>query len=173
MLLLYHSDVVVRLHCKRKERTMDDITNEVVATDAIETATEVQATPDAQADAPTVAKRKAGASGKRVKTDKGTVTAGMPDVKRIEGKDQCRVAVMLRAKSGKESILKVGKAEVTTPIRHSTRDKAAAIIGEQKRRLRAGHYGDAFSKAIADAGNAVVYRLQWLAGREWVNHESK
>lgn len=112
------------------------------------------------ATAPKARTRKAGPSGKRV----NGATKGMPEVRRIEGKLQCRVVVVDR----KGKILKAGQTEVSTPVRNSTPDKAAAIIGFQKRHFFRNN--PTFSNLIEKAGD-VRYVLQWLKGTSWVDHK--
>lgn len=97
--------------------------------------------------------KRAGSSGKRI----NGATEGMPEVKRIEGKQQCRVVVTVD-----------GKQVTSTPVRNSTIDKAAAVLGFQRRWL---NKTEPFKTQIRKAGAGVVYTLQWLKGRNWVNHK--
>jgi hypothetical protein len=110
-------------------------------------------------DGVTGKRKRAGASGKRI----GGATKGMPDVKRIEGKEQCRVIAMV----GKRII-------ATTPVRNSTRDKAAGVLSFQSRWLRNDNPNATERKAVTEAhkSGAVKFALQWLAGTKWVDHKA-
>jgi len=146
-------------------------TNETTATEAQADASSTNAT-EAQADAPKAARKPrthkaAGVSGKVI-NGKARNLPAENEVKRIEGKNQCRVVVMRQTKQGLKPLL-VGRTEVATPVRNSTPDKAKEIIGFQSRWLRRKSQ---FVDAIANAGS-VVFKLQWLDGTRWVDHKAK